>query len=46
MDNVIIPALVQKIGQANGNDPRCLHVYFSPKTRSGKRSKKLQGQQE
>jgi hypothetical protein len=31
-----------KLLSVNGNDPRCLYVYFSPKTKAGQPSKKLQ----
>jgi len=31
-----------KLLDQNGNDPRCLYVYYAPKTKSGKTSKKLQ----
>jgi hypothetical protein len=31
-----------KLLSVNANDPRCLYVYFSPKTKAGKPSKKLQ----
>jgi len=31
-----------KLLSVNTNDPRCLYVYFSPKTKAGKPSKKLQ----
>jgi hypothetical protein len=31
-----------KLLDQHGNDPRCLYVYYAPKTKSGKTSKKLQ----
>lgn len=31
-----------KLLSVNANDPRCLYVYFSPKTKAGKPSQKLQ----
>src|ERR1035438_6562279 len=34
--------LKAKLLSVKGNDPRCLHVYFSPKTKTGRPSKKLQ----
>lgn len=34
--------LKAKLLSVNGNNPRCLFVYFSPKTKAGKQSKKLQ----
>jgi hypothetical protein len=34
--------LKAKLLSANGNDPRCLNVYYFPKTKSGKPSKKPQ----
>ena len=34
--------LKAKLLSVSANDPRCLHVYFAPKTQSGKPSKKLQ----
>ncbi len=34
--------LKSKLLSANNNDPRCLYVYFAPKTKAGKPSKKLQ----
>lgn len=33
--------LKAKLLDANRNDPRCLYVYYSPQTKSGKPSKKL-----